>query len=110
MASRAAIRFSSGGWLEKAACMRPALMAKALISSGMGGVSWAACRAFNALIMLRRPASSAPPLSARNSRQRENHMTIIMAAMPNTNWAIIETIQNAGPWPRSTLNTRRSTR
>ena len=34
--------------------------------------------------MLLRPESRAPPASARNSRRRENHMTIRLATMPST--------------------------
>ena len=40
---------------------------------------------------------------------RENHMTIMLARMPSTSCAMIVVIMNAGPWPRSVLNTTRST-
>ena len=53
--------------------------------------------------MDRVPASLAPPASARNSRCRENHMTIMLARMPSTSCATIEVMKNAGPCPRSVL-------
>ena len=40
------------------------------------------CSRRSAAIMLPRPASAAPPASARNSRARENHATTIMPRMP----------------------------
>ena len=52
-----------------------------------------ACACFSrssAPIICSRPASRAPPASARNSRWRENHSTIIVAKRPSTTCAMIE--------------------
>lgn len=43
------------------------------------------------------PASLAPPASAQNSRCRENHMTIVLARIPNTIWTTILAMKNPGP-------------
>jgi hypothetical protein len=47
--------------------------------------------------------------AARNSRWRENQKTMMLARTPMTSSAAIAVTQNAGPWPRSALNTTRST-
>jgi hypothetical protein len=87
----------------------PPEMPKAAIWSGRCGWPADNRRRSSAAIMFWRPARLAPPASARNSRWRENHMTMMLARMPSTTWAKMEVIQNAGPWPRSVLNTTRST-
>ena len=43
----------------------------------------------SAAIMFARPARRAPPASARNSRWRENHMTMIEASIPRISSAAI---------------------
>ena len=53
------------------------------------------------------PRYCAEPRSARNSRCRENHITIMLARMPSTSCAMITVIMKAGPCPRSVLNTTR---
>ena len=72
-------------------------MPKALTVSGSVDGSWASFRRCSAAIIFSRPASCAPPASARNSRWRLNHITMMLARMPRTSSATIEVIQNAGP-------------
>src|SRR5690606_32870043 len=85
----AAIRSSSGGCDRKSRFKPPTWppeMPNACIGSGRPLSSGPCTRLkpSSAAIMLWRPASLAPPASARNSRWRENHMTIMLARMPNT--------------------------
>ena len=72
-------------------------MPNACIDSGKAEGSCARRSCSKALIIFSRPASLAPPLSARNSRRRENHITIVLARMPNTICATILAMKNPGP-------------
>src|SRR5579862_5113965 len=54
------------------------------------------------------PASRAPPRSARNSRQRENHMTMMLARMPRTICRTMTVRNEPMPRPSSDRNTARS--
>ena len=81
------MRSSSGGWLRNSFFMpwpMPPAMPNA--STWAGSVLGRCCcfRRSSAAIIFCRPASEAPPWSARNSRRRENHMAIMVANRPNT--------------------------
>ena len=80
------MRSSSGGCERNKAARpwrTPLLMPKATSESGIWlGTSYSAFRRCRALTMSRRSASCAPATSARYSRRRENHMTMVLAAMP----------------------------
>ena len=58
--------------------------------------------------MLPVPASCAPPRSARNSRRRENHMTIMLARIPSNSCSTMTVTKEAMPRPSSERNTARS--
>ena len=79
------MRCSIGGCVEKSA-MKPglSLMPNALIDSGSARRLDAAERLQRATIGFGEPSRLADAASARNSRRRENHVTIIDARMPNT--------------------------
>ncbi|MNR41621.1 hypothetical protein D3C85_1600290 [compost metagenome] len=63
-------------------------MPKAVMLSGMcTGTPCSARRRCRAAIIAPVPARSAPDSSARNSRLRENHMTMMLARMPSTSSA-----------------------
>ncbi len=55
--------------------------------------------------MFGRPARRAPPESARNSRWRENHITITLASIPNRTSSAITVMKYPGPWSRSERKT-----
>ncbi len=72
----------------------PLEMPNATMVSGMVlGISWPRLRRSKAAIILLRPASRAPASSARNSRRRENHMTMALARMASTISATMVVIQ-----------------
>ena len=94
--SRAAMRCSSGGCVESSAIIRDRPEIFNVASSGLRSsttLPWASRRR-SAATMLPRPASAAPPASARNSRWRENHAVIIEPSRPKTICAAMNTI-----WP-----------
>ena len=84
---RAAMRSSSGGWLisrRLQAAAGATADAERGNLLGQGASPWFCARRSSAAIILSRPASVAPPASARNSRWRENHIAIMLANKPNT--------------------------
>jgi len=92
------MRSSSGGCVMKKrlSLHAPARDAERRILSG-SGPAWRCFRRSSAPIMCSRPASLAPPESARNSRCREKCLTMIIASRPNTISATMVVTQNAGP-------------
>ena len=84
------MRSSIGGWLEKSAIHPGApLMPDAAIDCGSEPGCMPPRRMSAPIIGRGVPSSRAEPASARNSRRRENHMTIIEARMLNTIWHTI---------------------
>jgi hypothetical protein len=82
---RAAMRSSSGGCdMNNRVNPPPPEIPKAEICAGSRDCSWLSFNRSSAAIIFPRPASVAPPASARNSRQRENHITTMLARMPST--------------------------